>query len=288
MEEGASTIGRRRAAGGPGVGEFRYDVEDPYDRAILSAMQLYEDYAEMRALGDVRTGGGGAVRGEDPRRISPRELEGKLISLRDVVRDGETMDPEELEGTVREVARALYAWDGEAEFCLPRGVWEGGAEDPVSHAPQHAPADLSGALALLGRMIRVSYETSVGGTVHQSEAARRLGLTPRGVNLRIRRGLLRHIKVGGRVLIPARDVGSERVVSRGTGRNLRMIGYAQVRRPSVTSPRADDGSKLTQLECVCGERTSIQPSVFKERGKVECGGCGAMIKRRNLSVYEMA
>ncbi len=69
---------------------------------------------------------------------------------------------------------------------------------------------------------------------------------------------------------------------------MRMIGYARVRRPGVTLPEADDGATLTLLECVCGERTSVHPAVSEERGKVECAGCGARIKRRNLAVYETA
>lgn len=264
-----------------------YDVSrDAYDRATITALQLYDDHAQMRAMCDPTLGGIGGP--EYPQGTTPRELAGLLVVLRGAVRDGEAVSTAELAGVVRSVARTLYRWDGKAEFFLPPGVWEQGAGEPQAPPPApSAPADLSAALAPLARMIRVGYETAVGGMVHQSEAARRLGITPRGVALRLQRGVLRHVKVGERVLIPVEDVGAERAVSLGRGRNLRMIGYARATRSGATSPKGP-GGPLTRLVCVCGEATSVDPGVFKQRGRVVCAGCGATIKTRNLAVYEMA
>ena len=215
-----------------------YDLRDPYDRAIWTALQLYLDFLERRALDVSRVepdadglsrSGTGVVDAEFWRRTSahdagerlrelrfrlPWELEMYLQDLRSVVRDGGRMDAVELHDTVQGVLESLLgpvriafgmpaAADEEpGAYNIPQEFWELG-EQEIPDVGEESTLFLSGVLHPLAVLVRQGYEIATGGSVSQSEAARRLGISAEAVRTRIERGTLRAIKVGRSVFVPA-------------------------------------------------------------------------------------
>ena len=221
---------------GAGVRRFphRYDFLDPLDRAIWSALQMYLDYLETAD-----------VEGEEPenvygkmgtRKISPRtprDLEERMVELRDAERGTRKMTPKGRFETALLVLEGLFApaqemsgtapnW-GDGEHGASRGCWEAGErsleelEDGGGQAirPEGGPWPASLTRVVQERPLvfpeRVAplfglIQRSLRDLVSQSEAARMLDMTPTGIALRIERGEIRRIRVNGKVLVPEADL----------------------------------------------------------------------------------
>jgi excisionase family DNA binding protein len=222
--------------------EVPYDLSDPLDRAIWSALQCYVDYLELldverdpAARKERNVYGKLGTRTVSAR--APYLLEVHMNELRSWERGRADMGRGELYETALRVLEALFApakslsgvaipW-GQGEYGVPRLFWEAGEKElegpenvgddeltTLTGVAQEAPLRVPERLApLFGLILR-----ALGPMVSQAEAARRLNLTPRGVALRIERSEMRHIRVGGSVLIPEEDVKvtkEERLQARG-------------------------------------------------------------------------
>ena len=214
----------------------RYDFSDPLDRAIWSALQMYVDYLETADLESQEPknvyGKQIGTRTISPR--TPRDLEDRMVELRDAERGKEEMTAKGRFETALLVLEGLFApaqemsgtapnW-GDGGHGAPRNCWEAGErsleelEDDGGQAvrPEGGPWP-----AMLTRVVqerpllfpeRVAplfglIRRSLGGLVSQSEAARMLDMTPTGIALRIERGEIRRIRVNGKVLVPEADLG---------------------------------------------------------------------------------
>jgi hypothetical protein len=130
---------------------------------------------------------------------------------------------EGLSAPAQEMLGTAPNW-GEGDHSAPRNFWEagersleeledggGGRASPeggpwpasLTRVVQEPPLLFPERLAPLFGLI----QRSLGGLVTQSEAARRLEMTPTGVALRIERGEMRRIRVNGKVLVPEGDLG---------------------------------------------------------------------------------
>lgn len=207
-----------------------YDMSDALDVAIWCALQEYVDYLERldleRDLEERKVKNLYAYR--DTRVLNlrpPGFVESEMLELRAWNRGEKDIDPDELHQVARRVLEAFFAparslsgklvpW-GRGEYHVDRVLWEAGeehlekSEDGADgsagllgvgqwDSPHHITPRLAPLYALLIK--------SLGGLVSQAEAARRLNLTSRGVALRIERGEMEHIRVGGSVFIPEKDV----------------------------------------------------------------------------------
>lgn len=226
------------------LAEWQYDLADPLDLAIWTALQAYVDYLETIDLetnvpeSEVRRGKEDTVYGSSGTgRLTlraPRDLEELMLELRDAERGkGKTMSNEERFGTALRILEGLSlpAQDpsgrplryGEKEHRVRRNFWEDGArvlgeldEDTAirdeDFGPGHGgpwPRTLTRVAndhpLLFPERIAPLYgllERSLGRLVSQSEAARRLSLTPRGMALRIDREGIQRVRVGQYVFIP--------------------------------------------------------------------------------------
>ena len=222
--------------------DFPYEMSVPLDVAIWSAMQAYVDLLERL---DLAAREEKAARGEEMRvnsvyqyrdtsvlnLRSPGFLETELLNLREWNSGKLVLEPKDRYETASHLLEAFFSparnlsgrlvpW-GYGEYHVDRTLWETGEEIlegkretgvgggllklPQWDAAHHFRTQLAPLYAMLIR--------SLGGLVSQAEVARRLGLSPRGIALRITRGEMRHIRVGGSVLVPEEDVemlGGER------------------------------------------------------------------------------
>ena len=228
--------------------EWKYDLADPLDLAIWSALQAYVDYLETIELEtnlprpEVLTSPKDTIYGScGTGRLTvraPRDLEEDMLELRDAERGkGEAMSDEERFGMAQRILEGLSLAAqnlsgetldyGDEEYRARRNYWEDGArmleeldEQIVTHDEEPEQKD-SGPWPR--RLVRVAnehplffpervaplyglLERNLGRLVSQSEAARRLGLTPRGMALRIEREGIRRIRVGQYVFIPEEAV----------------------------------------------------------------------------------
>lgn len=212
--------------------ELPYELSEPLDLSIWCALQSYVDYLELL---DLERGPGQREEANiygrtDLRKLNLREpsiLEMYLLELRSWGRGEKAMSPEGRYQTALNVMEALFTpardlpgrlvhW-GEGSYTVSRLLWETGeealeeglevgaeeeSERPLSSIAEEVPLLFSERLApLFGLLLK-----AMGKMVSQSEAARRLNLTPRGVALRIERGEMRNLRVGSHVLIPEEDV----------------------------------------------------------------------------------
>lgn len=206
--------------------ESLYDLSDPLDRSIWYALQAYVDYLETLDLErDTSAREDSNVYGRfGTKRLTARSpflLEVTIRRLRAWERGEEPMGAKDLYDAARKVLEALFsparnlrgeavAW-GEGEYGVARVLWDAGEEDAKAAERRPKPLTLVAheppllvperAAPLFGLLCK-----SVGELVTQSEAARRLNLTPAGVALRIERGEMEHLRVGGSVMIPEWDV----------------------------------------------------------------------------------
>ena len=222
--------------------EWDYDMADPLDLAIWTALQAYVDYLETidletngpkpeASLGKKDTIYGSHGAGRLTLR-APRELEELMLELRNDERKGEGMNDEERFGTALRILEGLSlpAQDpsgrtldhGDEEYRVRRNFWEdgarvlGGLEDLAVDDADSEPRKSGPWPRRLARVAsdpplmfpeRVAplyglLEKSLGRLVSQSAAARRLELTPRGMALRIEREGIQRIRVGQYVFIP--------------------------------------------------------------------------------------
>lgn len=229
--------------------EWDYDLADPLDLAIWTALQAYVDYLETIDLEtsspepDVRRGREDTIYGSrGTGRIAlraPRDLEDDMLELRDAERGkGEGMGDDERFGTALRILEGLSlpvqhpsgrTLDyGDEEYRVRRNFWEDGArvleeldEETATRDEQFEPREGGGPwprrLAPVAsdpplffpERVAPLYgllERSLGRLVSQSDAARRLGLTPRGMALRIEREGIQRVRVGQYVFIPEEAV----------------------------------------------------------------------------------
>lgn len=242
-------------------GCWPYDLSDPLDRAIWTALHAYVGYLaniDLEPAGDLETN---AEKGLEERpytygpgnlravtRRLPREIENLILELRDAER-GKTPLPKDrrfrkasrvLEGLsapAQELSGRRVEWGAE-EYSARRNFWEEGEkalkeleegplDDRTAKSGDEGPWPKSLTRVALEHPLlfpeRVAplfglLERSMGELISQSDAARRLGLTPRGVTLRIERGEMRRVRVGQYVFVPAEDVeASEELAGRRAG-----------------------------------------------------------------------
>lgn len=227
------------------LAEWKYDLADPLDLAIWTALQAYVDYLETIDL-ETNPPASGAGRGREDTvygsrgtgRLTvrpPRGLEDDMLELRDSERGkGGRMNDEERFGTALRILEGLSlpaqhpsgrTLDyGDEEYRVRRNFWEDGArvleeldEETATRDEQFEPREGGGPwprrLAPVAtdpplffpERVAPLYgllERSLGRLVSQSDAARRLGLTPRGMALRIEREGIQRVRVGQYVFIP--------------------------------------------------------------------------------------
>jgi hypothetical protein len=228
--------------------EWRYDLADPLDLAIWTALQAYVDYLETIDLETNAPGPGvlpaqkGTIYGSyGTGRLSaraPRDLEDDMLELRDAERGkGGGMTDGERFGTALRILEGLSlpaqhpsgrTLDyGDEEYRVRRNFWEDGArvleeldEETATRDEQFEPSEggpwprrlapvASDPPLFFPERVAPLYgllERSLGRLVSQSDAARRLGLTPRGMALRIEREGIQRVRVGQYVFIPEEAV----------------------------------------------------------------------------------
>ena len=224
--------------------EWRYDLTDPLDLAVWTALQAYVDYLEtidletnarkpgiLSAPKDTIYGSYGTGRLTVR---SPKDLEDDMLELRDAERGrGKGMDGEERFKAALRILEGLSlpaqnlsgeALDyGDEEYRVRRNFWEDGARvlgeldeetvdsDGASEAkdggpwPRRLARVANDPPLLFPERVAPLYgllERSLGRLVSQSDAARRLGLTPRGMALRIEREGIPRVRVAQYVFIP--------------------------------------------------------------------------------------
>lgn len=219
-----------------------YDMGDPLDVAIFAALQAYVDLLERLDLARPRDKReANLYEYQDTSNLNLRQpgfLEAELRRLKRWNRGEEVLEPEDRIEPARLLLEAFFSparnltgklvpW-GYGEYHVDRPLWEAGeemlegkreAEDGNGllglsqwDAAHHFRMLLAPLYAMLIR--------SLDGLITQAEVARRLDLTPRGVALRISRGEMRQVRVGGTVLIPeadVRDAGGKRSRTVGLG-----------------------------------------------------------------------
>lgn len=204
--------------------ELPYDLADPLDRAIWYALQTYIDYLEMldlerepQARKEPNVYGRHGT-GELTAR-SPFILEKYIKDLRSWGKGEKVLTVEGRHQAALHVLEALFAparnlageavvW-GEGEYAVPRVLWDAGREEQEEDVGGPLPPFVAQEPPLLvperAAPIFQLLEKALGGLVSQSEAARRLNLTPRGVSKRLQRGGLKHVRVGGSVMVLEED-----------------------------------------------------------------------------------
>lgn len=225
--------------------EWKYDLADPLDLAIWTALQTYVDYLEtidletdlpepgvLPAPKDTIYGSRGTGR---LTLRAPRDLEDDMLELRDAERGkGGEMDQGERFGAALRILEGLSlpAQDpsgrtldyGDEEYRVRRNFWEDGAralrdldeedaatDDKDSESRKNGPWPrrlariASDPPLMFPERVAPLYgllEKNLGRLVSQSDAARRLELTPRGMALRIEREGIQRVRVGQYVFIP--------------------------------------------------------------------------------------
>ena len=199
--------------------EVPYDLSDPLQRSIWSALQLYMDHVERRAIlaaeefdrPEVWTALHLYVDHPDSETyLTPLgsrrawELEEYLKDLKEAVYGASPMDPAELYDAARSVLEILFASDDAGGYSVSRDFWEAGGEGaPEGTADRvEAPLQLAQTLTPLAGMLRAA----LGEHVPLAEAARRLSLAPQAVESRIVEERLRAIPVDGGLLVSAADL----------------------------------------------------------------------------------
>ena len=199
--------------------DFPYDLGDPLDRAAFRALQTYASHLETLRVAEA----GFAV----PPNRRPLRLEQDLRRLRLWRRDDRELTTGERCGLAYSILETLFAPLSSAEAGreglvvgkeffdsggVPRTRPAGEALPGVPEPDDRRRLDPVGCTAPLDLFydglapLSAALRDALGEHVSQSDAARALGLTLRGVALKIRPGELRCLRIGGRVLIPREDV----------------------------------------------------------------------------------
>lgn len=198
-----------------------YDLSDPLVRAVFWALQAYVSHEETPGLE-------AGLRPGDPVYPpwrSPAVFEEDAWTLA-AWKGGELLPAPERWHPALGLLRAMFS-PAEAgpndDFTVRPDFFEAGKGYVAPRAPlgpvaRERPLEpFWDGLAPLSALLR----DALGPLVSQSEAARRLGLTPTAVALRIERKEMRRLRVGRKVLIPAADVGRARSRGRSRGRPRR-------------------------------------------------------------------
>lgn len=196
--------------------EIPYDLSDPLERSIWTALQLYVDHVERRAIlaaeefdrPEVWSALHPYVDHPDSEvYLAPLgsrrawELEEYLRDLKEAVHGAGSMDPAELHDAARSVLEILFTSDDTGGYSIPFAFWEAGASE-VTDDRTEAPLQVAQTLTPLAGLLRAS----IGELVPMAEAARRLSLAPQAVEARIAEGRLRAIRVGGDLLVSVADL----------------------------------------------------------------------------------
>jgi hypothetical protein len=199
--------------------EVPYDLSDPLQRAIWTALQLYVDHLERRAIlaaeefdrPEVWAALHPYVDHPDSEAYlallgSRRawELEEYLKDLKEAMRGVGPMDSAELYDAARRVLEIIFASEEAGGYSVPREFWEASDEEAPEGAPQRAetPVRLAPTLMPLASMLRAA----LGEHVRLAEAAQRLSLSPQAVESRIAEGRLRAIPVDASFLVSTADL----------------------------------------------------------------------------------
>lgn len=180
--------------------QIGYDLSDPLQRSIWTATQLYVNHLETLALSrglDLYTLTRAEIQELLP--IEAWDLESSLWRLRDLVAE-EEIDRHALMRLLVKISTALFGPSRTPySLYMPREFWDSAATDVAIQTA--CPGQPQPALAPLAGLFRRALKLAGGELINQAEAARRLGLTPRSVSLRIQAGRLEAIRVGGTVLV---------------------------------------------------------------------------------------
>lgn len=225
------------------LGSPQYDMTDPLDIAIFVAMQGYIDLlerldVERRQKEEKKRKEANLYEYKDITDLNLRPagfLEDAALRLKEWNSGGLDLGPEDRFETARSLLEAFFSparnlqgrlvpW-GYGDHHVDRTLWEAGEEilsgeretgggDGLLYLSQwdaahHFRTLMAPFYALLIR--------ALGDLITQAEAARRLNLTARAVAVRVNRGEMRHVRIGGSVLIPEGDVGVAEEVSKATG-----------------------------------------------------------------------
>jgi hypothetical protein len=199
--------------------EVPYDLSDPLERAIWTALQLYVDHLERRAIlaaeGFDRPEVWAALhpyvdrpRSEDyfgfPGSSDAWELEEYLKELREAAHSTSSMNPTDLYEAARAATRALFTPEDGGTCSIPRAFWGADGQRVPERVPEEAetPVLLAHTLMPLADMLRAA----LGEHVPLVEAAQRLSLAPRAVESRVAQGRLRAIRVGEDLLVSVADL----------------------------------------------------------------------------------
>lgn len=184
-----------------------YDLSDPPMRAIFRALQTYVDHEENMV---VEAGLGHGTPVYPPWR-SPAVFEDDAWRLAAWKRGDSDLSARERWRLALGLLRAMFS-PAEAgpddDFVVLPDFFEAGKgyvppPGPLKSVARESPSALFWeGLAPLSALLR----DALGPLVSQSEAARKLGLTPTAVAFRIKRKEMRRLLVGHKALIPAADV----------------------------------------------------------------------------------
>jgi hypothetical protein len=196
--------------------EIPYDLSDPLHRSLWSALQLYVDHIERRAIlaaeefdrPEIWSALHPYVEHPDSDTyLAPLgsrrawELEEYLRDLKEAVYGGSSMDPAELHDAARSVLEILFTSEDADSYSIPRAFWEAGAQESPADRIE-APLQLAQTLTPLASLLRAA----IGEHVSLAEAARRLSLSRQTVEARIAEGRLRAIDVDGDILVSAANL----------------------------------------------------------------------------------
>lgn len=210
-----------------------YDMADPLDVAIFAAMQGYVDLLERLDLArrqkeQRKRKETNLYKYEDIMDLNLRPagfLERAAFELKAWNSGKVDLNPEDRFETARSLLEAFFSparnlqgrlvpW-GYGDYHVDRTLWEAGEEILSGEREAGSGSELLDLSqwdaahhfrGLLGPFYALLIR-ALGGLITQSEAARRLDLTARAVAVRISRGEIRYVRIGGSVLIPEADVG---------------------------------------------------------------------------------
>lgn len=166
-----------------------YDLDDPLDRAIWTALGLYIDHQNRRVSSN-----------KEPWLREPWEIEEYLRDLAAHARGQRVMDYMAGHDTAQAVMEALFATGGEVDPVeIPQAFWHAGS--PEDQAAESALV-LDRSLAVLSYMVRAA----LGELVSQSEAARRTGIAKQSMAEKLSRRSIPIIRVGRSVLVPVAEL----------------------------------------------------------------------------------
>lgn len=208
--DGSCVVERHRSRGTTSPSEPGPDAS--LHAAVYTALQLYVDRIERAALPSPRAEADASDLfdpGVAP--VPTEELEGHLLRLLDFAHAC-PRTPSAARATASweaflVVTRALFGPPEAGAPRLPQWLWRLAERDDEASAPSHANGrGLEGDLLPVAVLLRRAAVRAAGPFVKQSEAARRIGVSPPAVQARVNAGRVRAIRIGGRVLVSRPDV----------------------------------------------------------------------------------